>query len=93
MKRIIFSVSVESEKFDIDVYQSIVFKSALSTIVKMYADLTLSRETILKIIKTISKTYLTMCIQALQQCCRNNNNLNISLDIIKNGFAFFKSEI
>jgi len=52
------SVSVESERFDIDVYQSIVFKSALSTIVKMYADLTLSRETILKIIKTISKTYV-----------------------------------
>lgn len=81
-----------NKQFDIDVYQSIVFKSALSTIVKMYADVTLSRETILKIIKIVSETYLATCIQALQQCCKNNNNLNISLNMIKNSFAFLKSE-
>jgi hypothetical protein len=33
--------SINDEKFDTDVYQSTVFKSALSTVVKMYADLIL----------------------------------------------------
>lgn len=59
--------SVNDEKFDIDIYQSTVFKSALCTVVKLYAGLTLSRETILKIIKTVSETYLVTSIQALQQ--------------------------
>lgn len=91
-KTIEMNDSVNDEKFDIDIYQSTVFKSALCTVVKLYAGLTLSRETILKIIKTVSETYLATSIQALQQCCKNNNNLNISLNIIKNGFAFLKSE-
>lgn len=84
--------SISEETFNIDIYQSTVLKSALYTIIKMYSNLTLSRETIYQIIETISETYLATCTQALQQCCKNNNNLQISLNIIKNGFAFFKSE-
>lgn len=83
---------IKNEKFNIDDYHSIVFKSALSAIVKIYADLTLNRKAIYKIIKIVSETYLTTCIQALQQYCENNSDLNISLNMIKNGFAFLKSE-
>lgn len=84
--------SINNEEFNIDVYYSTVFKSALSTVVKMYADLILSRATIHKIITTVSETYLATCIQPLQQCCKNDSDLNISLNMIKNGFIFFKSE-
>lgn len=84
--------TITNKKLNIDDYQSIVFKSALSAAIKIYADFTLSRKSINKIIIIISKTYLNTCIKGLQQCCENDSDLSISLNMVYNGFAFLKSE-